>query len=324
MTAGAGGLSVVRTPTDGGAVAGCPLLGFLRRRGRRAADLLVRLPTWVERSTIPPSIPERSRDEMSYLRSVHPVSAPLDKSWQPDLDADELACLRALQRIEYNTACYLRDALVSRAHHDPVVSDFLVGWAYEETHHGLALADLLAAAGTPVTDRQVEDERRSRSFIELVKHVGFTATTIIGFDLFALHMATGFLNELIARETYERLAARFRDDEVVGLLRRMAGQEAKHAHFYRTQLAQAMASGRVKRRLVRAYVARIWEPVGSTVSNGSDYAAVVSVAFPDGSRDPVWQQLDDKVQAVAGLERLSPFSSRLATRFRALPMASGT
>jgi len=35
------------------------------------------------------------------------------------LDAEALRCLRCMHDVESHTVCYLRDVLVTRAHHDP-------------------------------------------------------------------------------------------------------------------------------------------------------------------------------------------------------------
>ena len=48
------------------------------------------------------------------------------------LDEASLRCLRYMHDVEFHTACYLRDVLVTRAHAEPDVTAFLSCWAYEE------------------------------------------------------------------------------------------------------------------------------------------------------------------------------------------------
>src|SRR6188472_3968825 len=93
-----------------------------------------------------------SVDIATFKARSRPVSVEdLDLSafrYRP-LDEASLRCLRYMHDVEFHTACYLRDVLVTRAHAEPDVTAFLSCWAYEELWHGEAIAKVLAAHGEP-------------------------------------------------------------------------------------------------------------------------------------------------------------------------------
>src|SRR5262245_36662101 len=70
--------------------------------------------------------------------------------------------LRYMQDIESHTVIYLRTLLSTRAVDDPDVATFLACWFYEETFHGRALAQFLAAAGHDVVHRRRSHESLSQ------------------------------------------------------------------------------------------------------------------------------------------------------------------
>lgn len=72
---------------------------------------------------------------------------PLHPARDAPLDESTLRYLRYMHDVEHHTVCYLRDLLVTRAHHDPTITTFLTFWAYEEYWHGEAIGKVLHAHG---------------------------------------------------------------------------------------------------------------------------------------------------------------------------------
>jgi hypothetical protein len=73
---------------------------------------------------------------------------------------DAIRCLRYMHDVEHHTVCYLRDLLVTPAHRDPVITDFLTLWSYEEVGHGRAIGRVLAAHGEPSGSERIGAMRR--------------------------------------------------------------------------------------------------------------------------------------------------------------------
>ena len=65
--------------------------------------------------------------------------------------------------VEHHTVCYLRDVLVTRAHHDPDITTFLTFWVFEEFWHGEALGTVLEAHGEPGSAERVRAAARRGS-----------------------------------------------------------------------------------------------------------------------------------------------------------------
>jgi hypothetical protein len=246
----------------------------------------------------------------TYLQHSKPVLWRDPPNEPIALRADVETCLVYMFRVEENTACYLRDALVTRAHHDPAVTNFLVAWAFEESHHALAIQRLLALGGVDVGGSTTHSERRSRRRREWVSHLAITAAAGVRLDLFPLHMTVGYLNEITARLGYRRLAAVVGDDSAAELLLRIANQESRHAHFYEQQARLELASSPAQQRFVRFVLRAGWSPVGSGISSRPLQRQVARFLFGAGAASEV-AAIDAAVSQLPGLADVQPLTTAL-------------
>ena len=93
----------------------------------------------------------------------------------------EARILRYMADVESHTILYLRDLLAGHTSRDPEVTAFMSCWVYEETLHGRAIDQVLAAAGRPegrdrytrIADKALQergdlDSRARRQVVDMV------------------------------------------------------------------------------------------------------------------------------------------------------------
>lgn len=264
----------------------------------------------------------------SYLLTATPIRTE-DVDWtevaEARLDPRFLECVEYMRSVESHTAWFLRAALSASPLTSPEITEFLIGWAFEETHHGHALARLLAAQGRPVSsdeDRALRSsvhrrDRRQRRFFSLAQ--------TFHLDLLPIHMVIGALNEWTAQGAYLLLASKTDSSAIRTLLKRMAAQEARHAAFYAGQARALLADSSAQRRFVRLCVTHSWHPVGGDIDLGGRLYTLHSYLYSDEAGAQALGRLDARAATVPGLEGLTPVASFLASKqwTRSTPATSG-
>lgn len=230
------------------------------------------------------------------------------------LDGDAVRVLRYMESVESYTLFYLKSLVSTRAAHEPEIANFLAGWLYEETAHGLAITALLEANGTPARPHA---ERR-QNLREWVTAVGAGWVSLVRSDFPAVHMLWGALNELTALTAYRRLARRSGHPRLADLCARLARDEARHFTFYFEQARQRLAAPRTQ-RLARWLVGRFWGPVGSGVLPESEVRFVASYLFSGDEGRAAAQKIDETIRALPGLGGLPLFEAWLARNPAGIP-----
>jgi hypothetical protein len=238
------------------------------------------------------------------------------------LDAGAVRVLRYMQGVESYTLFYLKSLLATPAAHEPGIAAFLARWLYEETGHGLAIAALLEANGTPLAPRAGLRE----SWRERITAAGTGWVARVRSDFAAVHMLWGAINELSAVTAYRQLARRSGHAAVEDLCARLARDEARHFSFYFEEARTRLAAPRTQ-RLARRLVARFWAPVGSGVEPESELRFVVGHLFGDAEGRAAARRIDGTIHGLPGmaglplveawLERETP--GRGATRWGEMP-----
>jgi hypothetical protein len=216
------------------------------------------------------------------------------------LPAAAVRTLRYMQDIESHTVLYLRTLLSTRAVDDAETASFLACWFYEETFHGLALARLLAANGTPAVPRV-----RSRTSLREKLHAAGAAFVSRAWpDFVAVHMLWGAINELTTLCGYRRLAAVTRHPLLSELLARIIRDESRHFGFYFEQARRRLGVAATGRR-ARALVERFWAPVGSRVQPAAEVRFVAHHLFdgPDGRAEA--RKVDDTIRRLPGMHAVA-------------------
>lgn len=219
--------------------------------------------------------------------------------------------LRYMQDIESHTIVYLRSLLATRAIDDPEVATFLACWLHEETFHGLALAQFLAAAGHPVSARS---RARGREPLGKRLEAGLTALLSRAWpDFCAVHMIWGAINELTTLTGYRRLAALAGHPVLADLLERITRDESRHFFFYYRQAEIRLRRPGVA-RVARALVDRFWAPVGSGVQPRTELEFLGRYLFDGSEGRAAARKVDDTIRRLPGFETVRLLEAYMDSR----------
>ena len=221
------------------------------------------------------------------------------------LDADTLRCLRYMHDVEFHTVCYLRDLLLSPAHHDPQVTAFLSFWVYEEFWHGEAIAEVLAAHSEAAGEARIAGLRRSLGLRDrLGPIVTMAAGGLLGQDFVALHMTWGAVNEWTTQAAYSRLTRLARHPVLSELLGRIMRQEGRHIDFYASQAEDRLAASHRARRVTRFALRRFWRPVGAGVMPAAETGFLARHLFAGDEGRQTARRIDRRIDRLPGLAGL--------------------
>jgi hypothetical protein len=227
------------------------------------------------------------------------------------LDEATLRCLRYMHDVEHHTSCYLRDLLVTRAHHDPEITTFLTLWAYEELWHGEAIGRVLEAHDETAGRARIAATRaRHRIKSALSPHVS-AVTSALTEHFTAVHMTWGAVNEWTTQAGYLRLAQRAQHPTLSQLLERITRQEGRHIDFYASQAASRLGASRTAQRLTRLALTHLWAPVGSGVMPPEEVGHLVHVLFDDDDGRRMAARIDRRIEQLPGLAGLGLVAGRV-------------
>lgn len=212
------------------------------------------------------------------------------------LDDATVRVLRYMQGVEAWTPFYLKSLLATRAAHEPELAAFLSRWVYEETGHGIAIAALLEANGTPLARRDPGRE----SWRERITAAGTAWVARWRSDFAAVHMLWGAINELTAVTAYRWLARRSGHPAVLELCGRLARDESRHFAFYFEEARRRLAAARTQ-RLARRLVRWFWAPVGSGVEGEEEARFLASHLFGDAEARAALRKADETIRALPGM-----------------------
>lgn len=267
---------------------------------------------------------EEDFDLDRYLRASKRVDLD-DLQWAQIKDqpvtVEEARCLSYMMDIESHTVIFLRDLLATSAALEPDITAFLSCWVYEELWHGEAFSRFLGEAGfnlPPNNERTLWDDpypsKQARNawirrklgskgyFAHIITLLGSGLATD---DFPAVHMAWGAVNEFSTLNGYHRLIAKTKHPVMIDMLRRIIKDERRHYAFYRLQAEVRMAASSRARKLVRWALKYLWAPVGTGVRPQEETDFVVSHLFGDDDGLTTARQMDEKINALPGLEGLN-------------------
>lgn len=221
------------------------------------------------------------------------------------LDADALRCIRYMHDVEFHTVCYLRDLLLTPAHHDPTVTAFLGFWVFEEFWHGEALAAVLAAHGEESGNARIAPLRKGLGWRDALRPVATgVGGAVAGDDFVAVHMTWGTVNELTTQAGYAQLGRRAGHPVLSELLRRIMRQEGRHIDFYESEARRRLGAGRRARGLTRFALRRLWRPVGAGVMPAAETAFLGRYLFDGDDGAAALARIDRRVDTLPGLDGL--------------------
>jgi hypothetical protein len=221
------------------------------------------------------------------------------------LDSRTLRCLRYMHDVELHTVCYLRDLLLTPAHHDPEITTFLTFWNFEEYWHGEAIGRVLQAHGEVAGDVRVAHVRERLGWRDRVRPALTTlSSATVGRAYIAVHMTWGVINEWSTQAGYARLAAQARHPLLSELLGRIMKQEGRHIDFYGSEAAKRLAESTKAQKVTRFALKHFWAPVGAGVMPKAECEFLIDHLFSGDDGRVMAERIDRRIDRLPGLAGL--------------------
>ncbi len=237
------------------------------------------------------------------------------------LDSRVLRCLAYMHDIEYHTALYTRELLVTPAWKDPQITAFLTIWNYEEYWHGQALGRVLAMHDQAAHDTRLiamrQFKRRSLTWSPAI----FWALGHGVRRFPAVHMTFGTINEWTANAAYNRLAQLSDHPVLSELLGRIMRQEGRHAAFYASWARDLLSEGRRAQRVTKWFLEHQWGIVGSGDVPSIETDFVAAYLFGSGEGHELVERVEQRIDTLPGLAGLNLVRNAISeavTRVRAV------
>jgi len=237
---------------------------------------------------------------LKLSRAVDLSDIDWDEAARVGITDDEHAIVRYMADTEINTIIYMRDLLAGHTARDSEVTSFMACWAYEETHHGLALDRFLRAVGRPPAPPRGGSIFRE----ELEAFLSINAARASR-HFAAAHMTWGALNEATAAAAYNAVARTTANRPLAKLVSKLARDERRHYSFYYSQ-AEKRLDHAMARVLCRAALNGFWGPVGIGVGGSREVIEMIFAKFfahAEG-RDEI-THLELKIRELPGMARFN-------------------
>lgn len=250
-------------------------------------------------------------DVRAYARAPHALRpADLDLRALGDLAPETLEVLGHLWRVERGLLDRLRDLLVTPTHAEPRVTAFLTAWAYEQHWLAETLAAVLAANGR--TAREPADTplgRCRRTWDERARPaLGAVASNLLGAEVTAGQMATGWLDTAVLAAVYRRLGAV--EPRLAGTVREIVRLKQRHLAFFAEEAGARLTRSANARRLARSGVAR-WRWPGTRYCDPGPHRAWIRRLVADTAARADLLGLDEDLAALPGLAGARPVAAAL-------------
>lgn len=221
-------------------------------------------------------------------------------------------CLRYLCDVERYTIRHLRDLLVTPSHTEPVVTEFLTGWAFQEFWLGETLDAIISQHGAgqaspPATNTVQRVVQEVRDRIGPVRQS--LLANLIGEDFVAIHMAWAYVDTGVMSAAYRSAAGADDHRPLAEIAQRAADLKESHREFYAGQAVARLGRSPRARMLARQALTYLWRPPGAAFHPRKETRFVLNHLF-DGD---VARSLDQTLNTLPGLEGLRIVSSAMAT-----------
>lgn len=219
------------------------------------------------------------------------------------LTEEERFVLTYFSDIESQTIRYLGTLLKMTIALRPNVTAFLITWAYEEFHHGQALANLLGECGYPLGEDRVETIKGRAKFNEWIERLfGPILSRIFSNQFPSVYLVFGAIQEMTTLRGYERLREATKNPVLKTLCERIARQERRHFAWYFNNAKEQLQISSSNRLLARKVVEFNWRPVGAGVKSNSEVNRLFSILFPAEFGKQLVREIDAKIGTLPGFE----------------------
>lgn len=233
----------------------------------------------------------------------------LDLGALTGLDPAALGALHYLWQVEHAVLDLMRDMLVTPTHAESEVTAFLVTWGYEQYWLAESLREVLTANGGRTDHgrdavvgmmRRGWDER-ARPMLHSFR------TNLLGEQVVAGHLATGWLDTAVLAMCYRRLAAVA--PACTALTDAVLPMKERHRAFHTAQLQDRTTDPAAAKHARRA--ARAWRWPGTRYAGHMAVHPVVELLCADPSARTDVSAIDRELQALLDVAPLTPVRSAL-------------
>ncbi|HEX6339076.1 MAG TPA: hypothetical protein VFZ85_19130 [Jiangellaceae bacterium] len=252
------------------------------------------------------------REHTDRASAITPDDVDLAAFRDRPLGSHTIRWLQYLRNVERYTIRHLRDLLVTPSHTEPVVTEFLTGWAYQEFWLGETLDAIIAqheprhvsAPGSSTVQRAVQE---IRDRIGPVRQS--LLANLIGEDFVAIHMAWAYVDAGVMSAAYRSAAGNGDHRQLAEIARRAAGLKESHRDFYAGQAVARLGRSARARTLARRTLTYLWRPPGAALHQRKETKFVLNHLFDAVEA----RSLDETLDTLPGLEGLRIVSSAMAT-----------
>jgi hypothetical protein len=268
-----------------------------------------------------------SFDVREFVRTAvgsHRDGLELNRYDERPLGTPALRCLRYLRDLERATMRYLRRVLVTPTHKDARITAFLTTWAYEKYWVADAIDAVLERHGyepppSGPPQRWTAAWRRAR---ERYAPIGRSLVdNTLGENVIAVHLATGTIHEWLIEAAYERVAQLEGHPELTRAVAAIGGVKARHIAFFASQTADRLRRSSMARHLTWTRLRRARWPVSVADEPAEEEAFFFGRVFV--TAPALVDEVDRRIQALPGLERLSLLRTTVAASTRGALSGAG-
>jgi hypothetical protein len=252
------------------------------------------------------------REHTDRASAITPDDVDLAAFRDRPLSPHTIRCLQYLCNVERYTIRHLRDLLVTPSHTEPVVTEFLTGWAFQEFWLGETLDAIITQhrprqVNPPAanTMQRIVQETRDR-FAPVRQSL---LANLIGGDFVAIHMAWAYLDTGVMSAAYRSEAGNDDHRQLAQLARRAARLKESHREFYAGQAVDRLGRSPRARTLARQALTYLWRPPGAALHPRKETRFVLNHLFVGDEA----RSLDKTLDTLPGLEGLRIVSSAMAT-----------
>lgn len=249
------------------------------------------------------------REQTDRASAITPDRVDLAAFEAKPLSTPTVRCLRFLCDVERYTIRHLRDLLVTPSHTDPVVTEFLTGWAFQEFWLAETLDAVLGSHPAPPARAEPPRLRVAQELRDRFAPVRQSLlANLIGEDFVAIHLAWAYLDAWVTGEAYHQAAEHEDRPELSALIGDVGTVKELHRDFYADQALNRLSRSRRARTLTRQAMTLVWRPPGAAIHARAETRFVLRHLFEPA----VVHRLDRKLDTLPGLDGLRIVSTAMA------------
>jgi hypothetical protein len=244
-------------------------------------------------------------------------------------DARFIPVLTYMRDVEALTDMYYMEMRRTPTGRDPVISQFMERWGFEELAHAEVLNRFLGELGVRMDDDWKTKLRQSVSNKYRFKtYLVDSLTNLIGTRFTATHMAFGAIHEMTTAQGYRRVMDLAKHPVLTTILRAIIREESAHTQFYWRVARLELEDSATARLIARQVIQHFWYPVGQGSKPKGQTENLVSALFGQedglGLFDTTITRRVQRLPGFAGVDRTTKKIAEICHRHQVEPFVNET